>query len=112
MLYVRQCFLFIGDERVNEQISLTAIHTIWVREHNRIAGHLTNINPHWHGERVYQETRKIVAAMHQHIIFNEFLPVVLGPLVTRRFGLALEDKYFYKRKYTDHIWIVQLQITM
>ena len=88
-----------GDERVNEQVGLTAMHTVWVREHNRIATHLAGINPHWHEERAYQETRRIVGAMMQHIIYNELLPVILGPVITRKFGLSLNDDGYYYSKH-------------
>ena len=29
--------LLIGDSRANEQLNLLSMHTLWVREHNRIA---------------------------------------------------------------------------
>lgn len=71
------CFL-AGDIRVNEQISLVAMHTIWLREHNRIATELKKINPHWTGNTIFHEARKIVGAEMQHITFKHWLPNVLG----------------------------------
>lgn len=71
------CFT-AGDIRVNEQIGLAAMHTIWLREHNRVAGELKRLNAHWDGETVYQEARKIVGAQMQHITYAHWLPNVLG----------------------------------
>lgn len=63
---------------MNEQIGLTAMHTIWLREHNRIASELKDLNPHWDGETLYQEARKIVGAEMQHITYAHWLPNILG----------------------------------
>ena len=54
-----------GDSRANEQPGLTVYHTVWVREHNRVAKELKYLNPHWNDERLYQEARKIVIAEMQ-----------------------------------------------
>lgn len=89
---------FSGEIRVNEQLVLTCIHTIMAREHNRVAKELSQINPHWNDEMLYQvsvinkyirrerliailwfqEAKRIVVAEIQHITFNEFLPILLG----------------------------------
>lgn len=71
------CFV-AGDIRVNEQIGLAAMHTVWLREHNRLADQLKLLNRHWDGETVYQEARKIVGAQMQHITYRHWLPNVLG----------------------------------
>lgn len=71
------CFT-AGDRRVNEHASLTVMHTIWVREHNRIATELASLNPQWDDEHIYQETRKIVIAQIQRITYEEFLPALFG----------------------------------
>ena len=71
--------LFVaGDVRANENVVLTIMHTIWLREHNRIVRELTEINPCWDDERLYQEGRKIVGAIMQVITYKEFLPLLLG----------------------------------
>ena len=79
---------FLGDERVNEQIGLTSMHTMFVHEHNEIAHGLSTVNPHWNDERIYKETRRIVAAQHQHITYGQFLPAILGPAVFYKYGLS------------------------
>ncbi len=67
-----------GDVRSNEQTGLTAVHTLFVREHNRLVNLYRAHHPNWNGERIYQKARKMVGAYLQAITFNEFLPALLG----------------------------------
>ena len=81
------CAFVGGDVRVNEMPALTVQHTVWAREHNRVAGELQQINTRWDDERVFQETRRIVNAQWQNVIFTEWLPILLGPSYMRAFNL-------------------------
>ena len=67
-----------GDVRALENPALAAMHTIWLREHNRIASELSRLNPRWSDDKIYQEARKINLAEYQHIIFKEWLPIIIG----------------------------------
>jgi peroxidase len=68
-----------GDVRANEQVGLTALHTVFVREHNRLATEIATGDPSLTGEEIYQEARRIAGALMQVITYNEFLPSLLGP---------------------------------
>ncbi|XP_042233114.1 chorion peroxidase-like isoform X2 [Homarus americanus] len=87
------CFI-AGDSRVNEQPGLTAIHTIWMRQHNKVAFELQNINPQWSDEAVFQEARRIIIAQIQHITYNEWLPIIVGDNFVRSFGLNVRRSGF------------------
>jgi hypothetical protein len=67
-----------GDVRANEQVALTAMHTLFVREHNRLCREIRIRRPELTGDETYQRARKIVGAMMQVITYREFLPMLLG----------------------------------
>ncbi len=92
----KSCVYIIGDGRASEQPGLTVIHTLFMREHNRLADNLRNLNPHWDDERLYQQARKILNGAYQHVLYNEFLPRILGHTAMRLYGLNLEspNQYF------------------
>jgi hypothetical protein len=68
-----------GDVRGNENVELTALQTLFVRNHNRIAAELQQEHPDWSDEQLYQEARKLNIATEEMITYNNYLPDLLGP---------------------------------
>ena len=66
----------MGEERGDENIALHSMHTIWVRQHNRIAETLKGLNPVWNDETLFQNARKINVAVWQHLTFREYVPLL------------------------------------
>lgn len=69
-----------------------------MREHNRLVGGLRTVNPHWGDEKLYQMARKINIAQYQHVLYNEFLPRILGWNAVNLYGLKLSTQGYYKGK--------------
>ena len=69
-------FFVAGDVRANENLLLTALQTLWLREHNRIADSLVIEYPQWEDEKIYQKTRRLIIGLVQHITYDEWLPEV------------------------------------
>lgn len=67
-----------GDVRANENVELSAIHTLFVREHNLLAAGIAAANSGLTDEQIFQAARKIVVAELQAITYREFLPALLG----------------------------------
>lgn len=74
-----------GDVRANEQVGLTVMHTLFVREHNHQADKIRKDHPGFSGEEVFQQARRIVIAQMQVITYREFLPLILGQDALRRY---------------------------
>ena len=83
--------------RVNENLGLAIIHTLFLREHNRIARSLASINSQWNDNELYEETRKIVIGQLQHISYAELLPYIIGEEMMTKYDIRLELDGFYPR---------------
>lgn len=78
-----------GDVRANENVGLTAIHALFVREHNRLAERIENYDSNLTGDEIYEWARKIVGAEMQMITYGEFLPALMGD------GAPHAEDFFY-----------------
>jgi peroxidase len=90
-----KCFLN-GDSRTEDNVILTSIQTIFLREHNRIARELKSQHPDWTSDLLYQTARKIVIAEYNNIIYSEYLPALLGSELSDKFRLLPHRNSFFR----------------
>jgi hypothetical protein len=62
-----------GDVRANENVALTAIQTLFAREHNRIVAALPSVLS---AEQKFQIARRVVGAELEYITYTQFLPTL------------------------------------
>ena len=94
-----------GDGRVNENSGITTQHAVWLREHNRVEAALWQLNPHWDGERLFQETRRIINALWVQTTYGEYQPVILGRKAMDAHGLTLSTAGYWNGMPHGSIWI-------
>jgi len=80
-----------GDNRVANNVSLFLFHTLFLREHNRIALQISESNPEMDDETLFQEARRLNIAQYQNIVLYEYLTSLLGPYFEEVVGQY--DKY-------------------
>ena len=68
------------------------MHTLWLREHNRLALEIKVASGSLNDEEIFQIARKILIAEMQNIVYGEYLPVVLGEQAMRKYDLELPKK--------------------
>jgi hypothetical protein len=73
-----------GDVRANENVALTAIQTLFAREHNRIVAALPTVLA---AEQKFEIARRVVGAEIEYVTYNEFLPT-LGVTLDRYRGYS------------------------
>jgi hypothetical protein len=65
-----------GDARADENMALTGIHSLYLRNHNRIATWLQTEHPNWTDEELFQKARDINIGTFQQQVYEEYLPEV------------------------------------
>ncbi len=59
---------------------------------------LSKQNSFWSDDIIYHETRRIIIAILQHIVYNEFLPLTIGSSRSN-FGIYQYDSSVKKKIY-------------
>jgi Animal haem peroxidase/Catalase len=75
-------------------MGLSALHTLFAREHNVLCDELKRHYPLWTEDRVYHTARLIVAALIAKIHTVEWTPAILG---TRAIDIALKNNWYGPR---------------
>jgi peroxidase len=70
-----------GDPRVMENPELTAVTILFMREHNFLVTTLKAQHPNWSGAQLYGMAKAITTAEYQNIVYNEYLPALIGPVL-------------------------------
>ena len=94
-----------GDVRANENPALQSLHTLWMKEHNRLASIIKeNSNNSLSDEDIFQEARRFLIAEWQQIIYAEWLPIILGPELIKQFNLDLDSEKLYNPELSPNIF--------
>src|SRR6516164_1414523 len=75
-----------GDPRVMENPELSAITILFMREHNFWVSQLKARNPTWTGDQLYNMAKAITTAEYQNIVYQEFVPALIGPVLGQYTG--------------------------
>lgn len=96
-----KCFM-AGDSRAEDNVLLSSIHTIFLRDHNKLAGFLKDLTD-WSSDKIYFNTRRILTAVYQNIVYSEFLPALLGDKLVKLYGLLPYENAFFE-DYNDKLY--------
>ncbi len=100
----------LADDRNGENIGVSTLHLLFLREHNRLADAIEERNPDWSDEQIFQRARKLVIAQIQVITYSEYLPSLginlpeykgynssMNPEISNEFFLLVSNSFTSQR---------------
>jgi prostaglandin-endoperoxide synthase 2 len=97
----RSSLFAIGGDRANSTPFTTMMNTLFLREHNRVAGELEVRNPGWGDEQVFQTARNIMIPMFIKIVVEQYI----NHISPAPFNLTADPTVAWSAKWNRPNWI-------
>ncbi|MBM3619553.1 MAG: heme peroxidase [Alphaproteobacteria bacterium] len=78
----RAVIFAFGGDRANATAQVAMLNTLFLREHNRVAGEIERLNPAWDDDHVFEVARNIVIVLFIKIVVEEYINHI-APLPVR-----------------------------
>jgi prostaglandin-endoperoxide synthase 2 len=91
----------VGGDRVNSTPFTAMMNTLFLREHNRLAGVLERENPGWDDERVFQIARNINIAQFIKIVVEQYI----NHITPLPFSLTFDPEVVWTANWNRPNWI-------
>lgn len=90
-----------GGDRVNAAVQTAMMNTLFLREHNRLAGMLAGKHSDWDDERLFETTRNIMIVMFIKIVVEEYI----NHINTTEFRLQADPKVAWRARWNRPNWM-------
>jgi prostaglandin-endoperoxide synthase 2 len=90
-----------GSDTTNSQVGFTLLNTLFLREHNRVAGLLEREYPGWDDERLFQTARNILIVLLIKIVIEEYI----NHITPYFFRLVADPAPFGKERWIRPNWM-------
>lgn len=96
---------YSGDSRAMLNPTLGLWHSVWMRFHNLVAARLEAAQKSGDrdDERLFQQARRLVTAVYQQVVFNEWLPLYVGREEAERRGVACPKGGRCRGRYDERV---------
>jgi len=90
-----------GSDTTNSHVGFTLLNTLFLREHNRVAGELALAYPKWDDERLFQTARNIMIVLLIKIVIDEYI----NHITPYHFKLVADPATFKNERWNRPNWM-------
>jgi len=97
----RSRLLATGSDTTNTQLGFLMLNTLFLREHNRIAGLLADEYPGWDDDRVYATARNVLIVILLKIVIGEYI----NHITPYHFKFFVDAEAFTNERWYRNNWM-------
>jgi prostaglandin-endoperoxide synthase 2 len=100
-LNIKKQLFALGGDRANSTVGTMMMGTLFLREHNRLAGVISAAHPDWDDTRVFETVRNVVIVLYIKLVVEEYI----NHISPSRIRLLAYPNDGWKRPWNKPNWI-------